>query len=267
MLRRPSWSSSWVGSAAACAGAIALAAAAVLAAGCARPGLPGGGPPDETPPHVVRTAPADGATLVPPATPIEVEFSEEMNRTTVERALAVFPPTALGRMRWRGPALLATPAAELPDSTTFVVTVGAGAQDDHGVPMAAAASFAFSTGPVVDDCVVAGDVGKDGAPVAGATVWLLAAPAAADSTGRLAPSGRAALSGADGGFRFARVRASRAPYSLVAFLDADRDGHYDPSRETGAAVDGAALVAAPGDSAVGISIALGPPRAGEGGAQ
>jgi hypothetical protein len=244
----------------------AMVLAACLSAGCARPGLPGGGPVDATPPAVVRTVPAAGATSVPPATPIEIEFSEEMSRDSVERAVSVVPEAELETFHWRG-TTLSTSAAGLPDSTTFVVTVGPGAQDYHGVALGVPRVFAFSTGPVVDDCVVTGSVGTSGAPVQGATVWLSRGPARPDSAGVFARSGRATTTGQDGTFRFTHVGASPSPYSIVAFLDADRDARYDPSRETGAIADAVARVAAPGDSVGGIDVVLAPPSAGGGAEQ
>lgn len=174
------------------------------------------------------------------------------------------PAVRLGPTRWRGTTLVTTASEGLPDSTTFVVTIGPGAQDYHGVALATPRAFAFSTGPVVDNCIVTGSVGASGAPVQGATVWLSRNPALPDSTGVLPPPGRAALTDENGTFRFAHVGASSVAYSIVAFLDADRDGRYDPAAETGAVLDAAARVSAPGDSVGGIDIALAPPGAGEG---
>lgn len=247
--------------------AVVMVLAACVSAGCARPGPPGGGPLDATPPAVVRTAPADGATRVPPSTPIEIEFSEEMSRDSVERAFSMAPGVELEGFRWRGTTLSTTPSAGLPDSTTFIVTIGPAAQDYHSVALGAPHSFAFSTGPLVDSCIVTGSAGTSGAPVHGVTVWLSREPALPDSGGVFARSGRATTTDQDGTFRFTHVGASSTPYSIVAFLDADRDARYDPSKETGTTLDAVARVAAPGDSAGGIDIALAPPRAGTGAAE
>lgn len=245
----------------------AAALAACAAAGCARPGPPGGGPVDTTAPVVVRTAPADGAAGVPPTVSIEIEFSEEMSRGSVERALSIAPVVELEALRWGGATVSTAASAGLPDSTTFVVTVGPAAQDYHSVAMGASHTFAFSTGPVVDQCIVAGRVGASGASVQGATVWLSRLAALPDSGGVFAPSGRATTTDQDGTFRFTHVRASSVSYSIVAFLDADRDARYDPAEETGTVLDAVALVAAPGDSVCGFDVVLTPPRAGEGAKQ
>ncbi len=115
---------------------------ACMSAGCARPGPPGGGPLDSTPPAVVRTTPADGATDVPPETPIEIEFSEEMGRDSVERALSMTPNVGLDVPRWRGTTLTTRVlTGGLPDSTTFVVTIGPAALDYHSVALGTPRSF------------------------------------------------------------------------------------------------------------------------------
>lgn len=250
------------------AGRRAAVAAMVLAvcvpAGCARPGPPGGGAVDATPPTVVRTTPADGSSSVAASTPIEIEFGEEMSRQSVERALSVAPGIEIETPRWRGTTVSTAARVGLPDSTTFVVTIGPTAQDYHGVAMGAPHSFAFSTGPSVDSCTVAGSVGASGAAVQGATVWLSRDPARPDSGGVFVPLGRATTTDGDGVFLFTHVGASPTAYSIVAFLDADRDGRFDPGRETGAVLDAAARVAAPGDSVGGIDIVLTPPGAGGG---
>jgi hypothetical protein len=211
---------------------------------------------------VVRTVPADGATGVPTGTPIEIEFSEEMARDTVERSLAASAPASLGSLRWSGRTVTAAPPGGLPDSTTVEISLAATAQDYHGVA-AAAWSFAFSTGPVLDTGIVTGAVSMDAAPVAGAVVWLSAGPAA-EGPGAQRAARATVVTGADGAFRFERVRARAGSYSVIAFVDADRDGEFDVGEEAGAVLEGAALVVAPGDSVGGVAVTLTPPARGEG---
>ena len=130
--------------------AVLLSAAAL--AGCARPGPPPGGPADTTPPTVVRTVPADGEVWVDPSTVIEVEFSEEMDRQSVERAFALTESLALRNLHWRGRVLLAEPVDALKDTATFFVRVSESAKDYHGVRLASAFSFAFATGGAISRC-------------------------------------------------------------------------------------------------------------------
>lgn len=242
-------------------------AAACAAGGCARPGPPGGGPVDATPPAVVSTSPADGATGVPTGSVIEITFTEEMDRDATGRAIAFAPEVELGLLRWKGAAVTLRPAKDVADSTTFVVTVGPGAKDYHGIAVSAPHSFAFSTGPVLDSGVVAGVVELDGFPQAGAVVWIERDSPRPDTVGVFWRGLRRTVSGQDGAFRLTRVPTAARPYGIVAFVDADRDGRFDPSRESGAVLESSAFIGAAGDSAVGIGIALRPPRAGGGGAE
>lgn len=243
-----------------------LCALAVLAAaGCARVAPPGGGPQDETPPEVISTTPVDGATDVPLSTEVSIEFSEEMSRSSAERALSITPPVGTTRFRWRGPALSASFDEELPDSTTFVVTLGEGATDYHGVVAGAPFRFAFSTGPTLDDGIIEGRVERRGEPAAGALVWACTGPAAPDTLGRLLQCGYATRAGDDGRFRFDHVRPAGAPYALVAFLDESGDGRYDPVGELGTVLETAAALAAQGDSVGGLVMELGSPDGGSAG--
>ena len=90
----------------------ALALALALISGCARVGPPTGGPADSTPPEVVTTVPEDGVTGVGRDTEIRIEFSEEMNRVSVERSFSIAPDVKLRNPRWDGTAFVARPAAK-----------------------------------------------------------------------------------------------------------------------------------------------------------
>lgn len=238
-----------------------LSAAAVLA-GCARPGPPPGGPADTTPPDVVRTLPADGDIWVDPSTIIEVEFSEEMDRQSTERAFALTESLALRNLRWRGRVLLAEPVDALKDTATFFVRIAESAKDNHGVRLGSVYSFAFTTGGAIDAGRVSGTVTALGEPIGGATVWACEGDVEADSLGTVEPCGFSATTTDDGGFVVANVRSSEVSYSLVAFVDRNQNGRYDSVSETGWVVPAAARVDAPGDSVGGLTIEMRVPEEG-----
>lgn len=242
----------------------AVAVALCGLVGCARPGPPPGGPPDTTPPEVERTLPADGETLVDRDTVIEVEFSEEMDRSSVERAFSLAPELKLKNLRWRGRVLLVEPEGALPDSTTFVATVGKEAKDYHGVTIARERSFAFATGDAVAAGTLAGTVTVLAEPVGGALVWACEGDVKTDSLGVVAPCGYATTTSDDGGFVLANVRSSPTAYSLVAFVDRNGDGRYETGTETGWVVPLTARIEAPGDSVGGLSIEIRRPPGGGG---
>jgi hypothetical protein len=238
---------------------LVIALVAALAAGCARPGPPGGGPADSTPPAVVATVPAPGAVQVGPLRRIEIEFSEEMNRDSVERAVAVTPPVLLRGFSWKGRTLIAEPRETLPDSTTFVVRIGDAARDYHDVALASAYTLAFSTGASIDRCVIAGTVTATEGTEVRATVWACPRPAPPDTVRSVDPCGYVTAAGPNGSFRIGNVKAQETPYSIIAFVDEDGDGRYSPRTETGVIEGGVALVRSPGDSVVGIVLPLAAP--------
>ncbi len=242
--------------------AVALAA---VGAGCAKPGPPGGGPPDEQPPEVVSTRPADAATMVDTDSELEIEFSEEMNRPSVERSLAIVPDVGRLDMSWKGRTLFVDPAESFPESTTVVVEIASSAQDYHNVASGRPFSFAFSTGPSMDSGIISGIVTAGGDPMEGAVVWACAGAALADSTGVVRPCGYGTSSGEDGTFTIRRVRPTATPYTIVAFMDANGDRRYAPSSETGGVLDDAAFVESQGDSVGGLVVPIEPPPPGENG--
>ncbi len=244
--------------------AAAAALTLALSGGCAKTGLPGGGPKDTEPPTVVSTSPAEGATAVARASAIAMEFSEEMDRTSVERAFEIDPDVALGRFEWSGPTVTASPESLLPDSTTVVVTVGEGARDYHGVAIGEDFTLAFSTGASVAAGTVSGTVTFGGNVVDDATVWACPEPVAADTAGNIEACEYETVTGEDGVFLFRNVRTRDRRYSLVAFLDGDGDNVFDSTRETGWIASYAALVDSPGDSVGGLVLELVVPPGGEG---
>ena len=234
----------------------ALALGLVLVSGCARVGSPPGGPADTTPPVVVRTVPENSATGVGRDAEIVMEFSEEMNRRSVEHGFSIEPDVKLKNLKWDGTALVAAPVAELPDSTTFIVGLAVSAEDYHGVAMETPFILTFSTGPTLDTGIISGAVTLLGSGVAGATVWACRPPVTTDS-GVIRACRYATLTASDGTFRFVGIAASERPYVLLAFVDADEDNVYSVHEETGRIAAAAAIIDGPDATAPGIQIELG----------
>lgn len=235
--------------------ATALVFAAGLVAGCARVGPPTGGPTDSTPPEVTATVPESGATGVGRDIEIRLAFSEEMTRVAVERGFSIEPDVDLRNLRWEGHTLVARPAGDLPDSTTFTVRVVDSVDDYHGIAMGEPFVLMFSTGATLDTGVISGSVSVLGEGVAEATVW--ACRRAVTTDGGIIRSCRySALTDTDGRFLISGVAASERPYTLLAFIDSDEDGVYSVREETGRVADTAALIDGSDAVAAGIQIEL-----------
>ena len=118
---------------------------------CARQMPPPGGPPDETPPRVIATVPADDSVRVALDTPIRIRFSEPMDRQTVERAVFVSPQGSKEpEFRWRGRELEIRLSDGLQADRTYLVTVGQESADEWRNRMRASFSFGFATGERVN---------------------------------------------------------------------------------------------------------------------
>ena len=98
-------------------------------------------------PIVVSTVPANGATGVNQAADIEIEFSEAMNRASVEAAIEV-DPAAPYAAEWNGHTLVLRTSTPLAELTEYTVTIGVGAQDLGGTALATPYVFSFTTGQI-----------------------------------------------------------------------------------------------------------------------
>ncbi|WP_420454193.1 Ig-like domain-containing protein [Rubrivirga sp.] len=194
---------------------------------CATPVAPTGGPADTTPPVLVETSPADGATNVTERT-LRLTFSERL-ASAAGAAVTVTPAGDVPpEVRVRGREIEVTLPA-LRDSTTYVVTVGTALADQRSVALRAPITVAFATGDVIDRGRIAGVVREPdtGAGVGGLAVWAYALP---DTTAR--PDARAVApdyrteTGADGAFRLEYLRPG--PYAVAVVQDRNRNSRADP---------------------------------------
>lgn len=229
----------------------ALLLAAVLGAllgACATPVAPSGGPPDTTPPALVGSLPARGATQVS-AHEVVLTFSERLDPASATSAVRVTPePSPPPRVTVRGSELIVALDSLRPDATV-VVTVGTTLKDARQVALRAPVVVAFSTGDRIDAGRIAGIVrsGATGAPASGFAVWAYAlsdASAAPPDPATTAPDYRTE-STADGSFLLDYLRPG--PYAVAAVQDRSRNGRADAG-ETVAVAPMPALLATEADT-------------------
>ena len=186
---------------------VRLLFALLALAGCATPGAPSGGPADTTPPTLVETAPADGATRVADRA-VVLTFSERLDATAGQAVTVTPAADTAPEVRVRARQIEIT-LPELRDSTTYVVTVGTDLRDQQSVALREPITVAFATGDAIDAGRVAG-VARDpatGAGAGGLAVWAyaLADTAATPDPRAVAPDYRTET-GADGAFRLDYLR-------------------------------------------------------------
>ena len=101
---------------------------------------------DNTPPGVVSTYPAGGATGVPINTQIRVTFSEAMDTASVEAAFDIAPATE-GLFDWASDSVgYWKPAQLLAVQTQYTFSVETSAVSRSGLHLASQLSVSFSTG-------------------------------------------------------------------------------------------------------------------------
>ncbi len=226
----------------------------LLIAGCATPIAPSGGPQDTTPPRLESADPADAAVNVR-ADRLVLTFSENVDETTVPRALNITPG-------WETPPEVRVRRRRVevvfPDSlrphTTYVVTFDTNLRDLHNIALREPITLAFATGPQLDRGQITGRIldPQSGAPVAGLDVfaYALADTAAADSAALPDPRTTApdyrTQTGEAGTFTLGYL--TEGPYFVVAIADANRNRRADAGEAFAAPSDPVAVALAP-DSA------------------
>ena len=195
----------------------------LLVCGCADPRPPTGGPRDEVPPEIVSTEPPNEAVNVS-LDQIKIEFSEFVNEGSFVRAFSIVP-TPMGRLRfrWRSKSITVRLSEQLRDSTTYVITLNDEFRDWHGVRLKRPLSFAFSTGPVIDQGRIRGRVidHQKGIPVAG--LMILAYPVNFILN---EPPSYQTQTDTEGRFEFSYVRES--DFFVIGLRDLNRNLQPDP---------------------------------------
>ncbi len=125
---------------------------------CAGQVAPTGGPPDRTPPAIVRTFPDSNAVRVS-TKEIVLEFDKYVDRRSVEESIFLSPNLGDLEFDWSGREVTITFAGSPRPTTTYVVNVGTDVVDvrEHN-RMASGFTLAFSTGDSIDQGSIAGEV-------------------------------------------------------------------------------------------------------------
>jgi hypothetical protein len=100
---------------------------------------------DTTAPTVVSVLPADNAQRVAVGSSLSFTFDEPMDRPTAEGALTSVPPLPAGTFSWTDNTMTFTPATPFPEWIEYSVTVGTGAADLAGNPLASPRLLVFRT--------------------------------------------------------------------------------------------------------------------------
>jgi len=211
--------------------AVCFSGIVFLILGCAKSGMPPGGPEDKTPPDIFATQPASGSVQVPIDSKIIIEFSEAIDRETAAKALFISPlPQPEPKIKVKSDAIVITPRENLQTDKTYVVTIGTDLKDAHRVNLEQSISIAFSTGSTIDSGSISGTVFRDGKRTAGISLALFEGePGKNVSTIDSLIPGYITQSGENGLFSFNYLPPG--DFSMVAFEDKNKNRRINPVRE------------------------------------
>jgi hypothetical protein len=198
---------------------------AILLGACAGQIPPPGGPVDTTPPQIVRTEPDSNAVNVQ-TNAIVLEFSEYVERRSVEESIFISPYVGELEFDWSGREVTIAFPETLRSNTTYVMNVGTDVVDLRARNrMAHGFTLAFSTGDSIDKGAINGKV-FDEKPEG---VMLFAYALGGRRPDTLDPATTKPdyimQTGKDGSFTFAHIRFDT--YRVIAVRDVYRNLLYD----------------------------------------
>ncbi|MCH8568268.1 MAG: Ig-like domain-containing protein [Balneolales bacterium] len=204
-----------------------LVITAFLFARCATPTQPTGGPPDQTPPQILRTEPANG-TVNFDGDEIRFFFDKYVNRESFKSNFRIDPLVNIRySLSWRGRSVRVQFDDPLPDSTTVIFTVGTGFSDTNRNRISSPFVLAISTGDRIDEGEIEGAIldGKTGKGKQDAFVFLYREPFDLE-----AQANYVAETDTSGQFRFSYLRSGR--YKALWVDDRNRNFRWNRSSET-----------------------------------
>lgn len=209
----------------------------VLLSGCAGQRPPEGGPVDSTPPEIISVYPAPQTTRFDDNRVI-FEFSEYVDRRSVEEAIFISPSIEQKEFEWSGTEVTLHFLEELKKNTTYVITVGTDVRDVRaGNRMAKSYSLSFSTGERIDRGTITGKVYDENSDKSGVMIFSYRLNSINSDTLNPANTKPDYLTqtGKDGEFRLTNLASGT--YRLFAVRDEYRNLLYDPQTDAVGTVD------------------------------
>ena len=209
--------------------------AAMLTTGCAKQGMPSGGPKDVTPPKTLRTTP-ENRSMGFTGDQFYVEFDEYVVLKDAENNILVSPPMATKpEYKTKGKGVLVKIKDTLQPNTTYLFQFKNAIADYNEGNLLPSMEYVFSTGSYIDSMSISGRVvdALTFEPREDAiSVWLMSA---ADGESFMATYGDSAAPAPtlayttrcdkDGTFRFNYIRPGQ--YSIFAVCDENKNNQID----------------------------------------
>ncbi|MFH2034846.1 MAG: Ig-like domain-containing protein [Candidatus Zixiibacteriota bacterium] len=210
---------------------LGISAFIIIFINCAKLEYPSGGPEDKEPPKIYGTIPGAEAINVPRNDRISIQFSEKIERSSIEDAIFITPRIKGDfKYKWKKNLLTVILPDSFVDSTTYIVNIGSSIADLRRNKMADSYTLAFSTGKIINRGMIYGTVFQANKPLANATVALYDSSmyknnASFDS---LYPP-YMTQSGSDGTFKLEYLPDGE--YFLLAFQDKNKNQWFNYPKE------------------------------------
>ena len=139
--------------------ALIFLASILLLGTCASERAISGGPEDKTVPEVISSFPETGSTGIDPGVNITIRFSEQMQKSTVESALQIWPRPSGGiEVNTSWTSMRVSFNDPLAANETYLLTLDKTAKDLRGNSLAATYTLAFSTGDSLNGGKINGSI-------------------------------------------------------------------------------------------------------------
>lgn len=199
-----------------------IAAAALIAAACAQPGFPPGGPQEKVPPKLLSVKPESGAVNVRPD---EVNFQfdevlgEQIAGTDLNKQVVISPRAGEPRVGWHRTRLSVRGREDFKPNTAYTITIFPGIADLRGNVRKEPVVTVFSTGATIPPSFVSGIVFDwvAGTPITNAWTQVIS----------VADTNVVYATRADSAGRFTVPHVPPGAYTVRAFGDANNDRLID----------------------------------------
>ncbi|MCF7805065.1 MAG: Ig-like domain-containing protein [Candidatus Marinimicrobia bacterium] len=199
---------------------------------CANEAPPPGGPEDVDPPRIVYTHPEPGSVEIAKNTNIVIEFSEYLNRRSVEPSIFISPYIEQGfEVDISRRTVTIDFIEQLADSTTYIVTLSTGVADLRGNKLTESYQLAFSTGQSIDQGSIAGKIYRG--DMEDGDVSIIAYEHGGIHPDTLIKRRPDYLANPDAEGRFSFSNMSLGEYFILALQDNNSNYAYDPGEWTG----------------------------------
>lgn len=126
---------------------------------CASEAVPGGGPPDKTPPDLIASSIQSGATLIPLDQDLRFSFSENLNTDAAEKSITIFPLSEdIASVYVKGKNIMISPVIAWDPDVVYTIILGKNISDYRGNGLPQPLQFSFTPGENMPENRISGKI-------------------------------------------------------------------------------------------------------------